>query len=304
MKVDADSTFAKTISSGGIIDSIMEAEALLREADVTGTPRLEAEVLLADALGIGRAKLISSYSSGLGGPERTEYFSRVTRRARGEPVAYITGEKEFMGLKFRVDFRALIPRPETETLVEHVAEAVRANECGNGSILDVGTGCGCIAISLARLVPGASIHAADISAGAIELARSNAERHRVGERVTFHLGNLYSALPQSLRDSFDLIVSNPPYISDTQYRALDGTVREFEPSIALRGGKDGLEVFRAVAAGAADYLKFNGWLAIEIGERQADMAAEIIERTGRFVVTGFVRDLAGRQRVVKGRRKE
>ena len=302
--MSVDRTCAKTILPGRIIDSIREAETLLRDAHVTDTPRLEAEVLLADALNIGRAQLIASYSSQLGDPERTQYFSRVNRRARGEPIAYITGEKEFMGFTFRVDARALIPRPETETLVEQATDMIRANECGSAAILDIGTGCGCIAVSLALLIPDASIHATDVSADAIELARHNAERHRVDGRITFHVGAFYTALPEALKDSFDMIVSNPPYVSDAEYEALDETVREFEPPAALRGGADGLDIFRAVAAGASDYLKRKGVLAIEIGERQAGRAAEILERAGGLAAAGVVRDLTGRQRVILGLRTE
>jgi release factor glutamine methyltransferase len=300
MKVNAHTTSGEAPVPGRIIDSIMEAEALLRDAEVTDTPRLEAEILLANVLGIGRAKLMASYGSTLGDSERTEYFPLVMRRARGEPIAYITGEKEFMGFSFRVDGRALIPRPETETLVEQVVETVRANECGGGTILDVGTGCGCIAISLALLIPDAFLHATDISSGAVELSRYNAERHGVDDRVTFHVGNLYSALPEAPKNSFNLIVSNPPYVSDAESAALDKTVKAFEPHVALRGGEDGLDVYRALVAGAADYLARNGWLAVEIGERQADRAAEIIERTDGFVVARLVRDLTGRQRVIMG----
>ena len=304
MKAKATAISAETMNADRIIDSIMEAETLLRDARITDIPRLEAEILLAGTLGIGRSRLIASYFDDLGGPERNEYLSLVMRRTRGEPIAYITGEKEFMGFAFHVDPRALIPRPETETLVEQVLATVRADKCGNARILDIGTGCGCIAVSLALLIPAASIHATDVSAGAIELARRNAGRHRVGARISFHVGDLYSALPESLKNSFDLIVSNPPYVSDTEYQSLDKTVREFEPSIALRGGNDGLDVFRALVARASDYLDHHGWLAIEIGEHQSDNAAEILERTDSFSATRLVRDLTGRQRVIMGMKTE
>lgn len=287
-----------------IVDAILQAQRSLRNSGVTDTPRLEAEVLLADLLGIERARLIASYSEPLSEPVRTDYLARIARRARGEPVAYISGAKEFMGFAFRVDRRALIPRPETETLVERAVEMVRAGECRGDRIMDIGAGCGCIAVSLALLLPRTSVHATDISEGAVALARENAERLGVGRRITFQVGDVYSPLPESLKNSFDLIVSNPPYVSDAEYRSLERGIREFEPPAALRGGADGLDVFRRIAAGATDHLVRGGVLAVEIGENQARAAAGILERSGRLAVAEIVRDLAGRQRVIIGRRTE
>jgi release factor glutamine methyltransferase len=302
--VDAGTRPSENALAARIIDAILQAERSLRNSGVTDTPRLEAEVLLADMLGIERARLIASYSDQLSEPERTEYLARIARGARGEPVAYITGTKEFMEFTFRVDGRALIPRPETETLVERAVEMVRTGERKADCILDIGAGCGCIAVSLALLLPHASVYATDISEGAVALARQNAERLRVGHRTTFYVGGVYSPLPDSLKNSFDLIVSNPPYVSDAEYRSLDRGIREFEPPAALRGGADGMDVFRRIAAGAADYLVRGGVLAVEIGESQAQAAAGILERTEGLAVAEIVRDLTGRQRVIIGRRTE
>lgn len=302
--MDAGARPSENALAARIIDAILQAECSLRDSGVTDTPRLEAEVLLADLLGIERTRLIASYFDQLSERERTEYLARIARRARGEPIAYITGTKEFMGFAFRIDSRALIPRPETETLVEHVVEMVRAGECKADCILDIGTGCGCIAVSLALLLPHASVHATDISEGAASLARQNAGQLDVGHRTTFHIGDVYSPLPESLENSFDLIVSNPPYVSDAEYRSLDRGIREFEPPAALRGGADGLDVFRRIVAGAADYLAPGAALAIEIGENQTQTAAGIVERTGRLALAEIVSDLTGRQRVILGRRTE
>jgi len=296
--VETGMTDAAIAPAKRIIDAVIEAETALRASGVTDVPRLEAEVLLADLLGVGRAALIASYTRGMG--PRAEYFSRISMRLKGEPVAYIIGKKEFMGFTFRVDRRALIPRPETETLVCHAVEAARAN--GTRTIVDMGTGCGCIAVSLALLLPEADIHATDTSVDALDLARYNAELHCVDRQVMLHSGNIFSALPLSLKGRVDMIVSNPPYISDAEYRALERGIREFEPSIALRGGIDGLEIFRQIAAGAADILSCGGILAIEIGESQGESAAEILENTASFANVKTVCDLAGRTRVITCRK--
>jgi release factor glutamine methyltransferase len=300
--VTAGISFPKFTSPERIIDIILYAERLLRNSRITDTPRLDAEVLLADLLGVNRAKLAASYFDQLREPERSEYLSRISRRVREEPVSYIIGKKEFMGFLFHVDRRALIPRPETETLVEHTLEMVTAGECGGKTILDVGTGSGCIAISLALSLPRARICATDISANAVELARHNAELHRVDDRITFYVGNVYSALPDASRGSFDLIVSNPPYVSDAEFLELDRGITDFEPAGALRGGSDGTEVFRQIAAGAVEYLAPRGALAVEIGESQAEPTVEILKHTAGILVEEIVHDLAGKPRVITGRK--
>jgi len=287
-----------------IIDAVLEAEGRLRLAGITDMARLEAEVLLAGLLTIGRTELIASYPDELSGINRSEYFSNVSRRVRGEPVAYITGKKEFMGLDFAIDSRALIPRPETETLVEHVITLAQEGRCKSDTILEIGTGSGCIAISLAHYLPDTSIYATDISRDAIELARYNACIHRVDRRITFCEGNAYSALPQSVKGTIDIIVSNPPYVSESEYLELDRSIREFEPPLALKGGIDGLDVIRRIAAGAAEILSDNGLLAIEIGATQAKAVAEIVESTRSIEDLEIVYDLSERPRIMVGRKNE
>ncbi|GAB4333069.1 MAG: peptide chain release factor N(5)-glutamine methyltransferase [Candidatus Abyssubacteria bacterium] len=293
---------AKGSQADTILEAILRAERLLKESGATDTPRLDAEVLLADLLGISRSKLIALYPNRLSRDSRDSFFSRVERRTRSEPVAYIIGRKEFMDYTFRVDRRALIPRPETETLVEHAVELTQRNKFKHPRILDVGTGSGCIAVSLALLLPNAEIHAIDVSEPALELARENAQSHHVEKRITFHLGHAYSELPESLKNSFNLIVANPPYVPDGTYPALPKVIREYEPASALLGGPDGLDVARAIAAGAPCFLAPAGILVLEIGEDQASKAAEILH-ANRLEVEEVVRDLAGRQRVITGRKK-
>lgn len=302
MSVHAGKADILSVPSERIIDAVLEAETALRKADVTDVPRLEAEVLLADLLEVERARIIASYHQPFDQSfgKRNEYFSRIERRTKGEPIAYITGEKEFMGFKFRVDRRALVPRPETETLVEWVVKAVGREN--SATIIDIGTGCGCIAVSLALLLPHASIHATDISEAALALARENAGLHGADRRISFHTGSVYSALPGSLGGRVNVIVSNPPYISDAEFSDLDGGIRDFEPSLALKGGADGLDVIRELASGAAEYLAPGGMLAVEIGETQAESAREILKNAIIFSEIGFERDMSDRIRVITGRK--
>jgi release factor glutamine methyltransferase len=283
-------------SPKSISDAVNAAHSMLQNAGITDVPRLEAEALLADVLGMDRAKLLASSS----GPihNLTEYFSLIRRRIGGEPFAYITGNKEFMGLDFSVDGRVLIPRPETEILVELVIEKIGRD--AGAMIIDIGTGSGCVAISLAVFLPHAFIHATDISSNALFLARENAARHNASERIMFSEGSVYSALPDSLKGRVDIIVSNPPYISDDEYAALERGIIDFEPQQALKGGADGLDVFRKIVAGAPDYLNDGGMLAVEIGETQAADAAAIMEDCGDFSRVEAISDLSGRPRIVTG----
>ncbi len=285
-----------------VVDALHEAETLLRNTRVTETPRLDSEVLLADALGVDRARLIASHLGLLAGPERTRYFSHVLRRSQGEPVAYIIGTKEFMGYAFCVDRRVLIPRPETETLVEHVVRIVTSGKRRDCTALDIGTGSGCIAISLALFLPRLAVHAVDLSSEAIEVAGINAEKHGVADRITFHTGDLYAALPGSVKESFGFIVSNPPYVSDADYGILADNVRLYEPSVALRSGPDGLDLISRIVAKADQYLVKDGFLAIEVGETQAEIVSALIRATGALEAVEIVADLSGKPRIVVSRR--
>jgi release factor glutamine methyltransferase len=287
----------------GIGDLVLEAEGRLRSANVTDTPRLEAEVLLAAVLDTNRTRLIASYADRLNNEQRREYFSTISRRISGEPVAYITGTKEFMGLAFDIDPRALIPRPETETLVEHVISMILEGSCMSDRILEIGTGCGCIAIALARELPHASVYATDISRDAVQLAVQNARRFGLSERITFLEGDVFRALPKTLMQTFDIIVSNPPYISDAAYSGLESGIRDFEPALALKGGRDGLDIIRNIASGAPDFLKVDGILAIEIGETQLRSATALLESMRSLSVTEIVRDLSDRPRVITSRNR-
>jgi len=256
-------------------------------------PRLEAEVLLAHLLGIDRMGLYLNYDRPLKEEERTAYREMIQRRTGGEPTAYIVGHKEFWSLRFAVNPECLIPRPETEHLVE---EAVRI---GKGleppvRVLEIGHGCGSVAIALATELEEAEVVATDISPGAHALAQENAEAHGVSGRIQFILGDLYP--PEE--GSFGLICSNPPYIPTEEILHLAPEVRDYEPLTALDGGEDGLRFFREIVEGAPAFLMEGGWLLLEMGKGQASEVASILQEGG-FSHIDLAPDHAGIQRVIR-----
>jgi release factor glutamine methyltransferase len=221
----------------------------------------------------------------------------VARRARGEPVAYLTGDREFYGRPFRVSPAVLIPRPETEMLVERALAAIDARRDGNISVVDVGTGSGCIAVTLALERPAAQVLATDVSRDALEVARANAARLGAVQRVRFTHDTLTGPA-----DAVDVIVSNPPYIAERDREFVMRDVRDFEPSGALFAGIDGLDVIRKLINRAAVALRPGGSLLMEIGAGQAAAVLELMERAG-FEDLRTTSDLAGIARVVEGTRE-
>lgn len=264
-------------------------------AKAIDAPRLTAELLLAHVLVADRIRLYTDIERPLAGDELTAYRALIQRRLAGEPTQYLTGVREFYGRPFSVDARVLIPRPETELLVDaclaHLAKGVPSRT------LDLCTGSGCIAVTIACEVPGASVLAVDVSAAACAVARENAEKHHAGSRVTVALGDLYAAVPPDAR--FDAVVSNPPYIASHQLPTLQREVRA-EPSLALDGGPDGLTVVRRVVAGATGALKAGGLLAVEIAEDQG-AAVESLFREAGLIEVRVERDMARQNRLVLGK---
>jgi len=256
-------------------------------------PRLEAEVLLAHLLGIDRMGLYLNYDRPLKEEERVVYREMIQRRMAGEPTAYIVGSKEFWSLRFAVSPECLIPRPETEHLVE---EAVRIGKDIEPPlrILEIGQGCGAVAIALATELDQAEIVATDISPGACSLARENAERHGVQGRLRVVLGDLFPVGEKP----FGLICSNPPYIRTAEVLHLAPEVRDHEPLTALDGGEDGLCFFRLIAQGASAFLAAGGWLLLEMGQGQAPQVATILQEQG-FTQIDLIPDHAGIKRVIK-----
>jgi release factor glutamine methyltransferase len=259
-------------------------------------PRLDAEVLLAFALGATRVQLIVDSSRPLMPPELARFRDLVKRRRAREPVAYLLGEREFYGRPFRVDSRVLIPRPDTETLVD-VGLKRTAHLSLSARVLDLCTGSGCVGISLARERPTTSVHATDMDGGALTVARENAQR--LGAyRVSFSRGDLYEGLRAPF-GAFDLIVANPPYIPSPDIAGLELDIRGFEPALALDGGGDGLDTLRRVVLGATPFLARGGALAVEVGAGEADAVAELFARSG-FTDVQRTRDYGKIERVVHG----
>ena len=249
--------------------------------------RTEARLLIQHVFGLTREQLILRPDQEL---DEALLEPLLARRASREPLAYLLGERGFYGLSFRVTPAVLIPRPETELLVE-AALAV-----GQGHILDIGTGSGCIAVTLAKLLPNASVWATDISEAALDVARENAARH--GVVVTFALGDLLAPLPQGL--CFDVIVSNPPYIAPADATTLEPEVGVFEPHTALFdpiSGSDGLTLYRRLASEAPAWLTEGGWLMVEVGQGQAEAVAALFADAGLTAID-VREDLAGIPRVV------
>ena len=256
--------------------------------------RLDAELLLADLLQLDRVGLYLNFDRPLNAAELTDFRERVGRRARREPLHYILGRAEFWSLPFRVGPAVLVPRPDTEVLVEEaLARATPA-----ARILDVGTGSGAIAVALAHELPAARVAAVDISAAALALAAENARINGVAERVAFAPGDLH-ALPAG---EFDLVVANPPYIAAADLAGLMPEVRDFEPQLALHGGSDGLDAYRSLARQASKLLVPGGWLLVEVGAGQAAAVQELLAAAGLGEI--FCRDdYAGIPRVVGARQR-
>lgn len=261
--------------------------------------RLEAELLLASVLGLTRLELYLHHDRPLVEAEKEEFRRLVRRRVKREPLQYILGEVQFRELRLHVDPRVLIPRPETEVLVgEVLAWAEKGAGAGAAGLtaVDIGTGSGAIALSLAKEGPFARVVATDVSANALGVARENAERNGLADRVEFRHGSLWDALEEGER--FDVIVSNPPYVAESERGALQPEVAEWEPSEALFAPGDGLSVLAALVDGAPEHLRPGGLLALEIGLGQAQRLVERIESRGGYGTPRVVKDLAGRERVI------
>ena len=256
-------------------------------------PRLDAELLLAATLGLDRVGLYVNFERPLQADELAAYRERVRRRAGREPLAYILGQAEFWSLPLKVTPEVLIPRPETELLVEEALPRLS----GRQQVLDVGTGSGALAIALAHERQELLVTAIDVSPAALAVAADNARSNGVAERIRFAQHDL-GLLPPG---PFDLIVANPPYVPSGELAALMPEVRDFEPQLALDGGIDGLDAYRALARQAGVVLTAAGWLLVEVGSGQAPAVQELFAGAGLKEI--FVsRDLAGIERVVGGRR--
>ena len=285
-----------------IAEALREASTRLRVAGLA-EPRREAGTLLSHALGRDQTFLITHADESLNGAQVSDFRACVERRAAGEPFQYIAGRQEFYGLEFEVGPEVLIPRPETELLVEKALELLKAIDAP--LLCDVGTGSGCIAVTLLHERQDAGAVALDVSAAALAVAARNAARHGVEERLRLLVSDCFEALrddeQQELR--FDLIASNPPYINESDLEGLQKEVREHEPRVALTPGGDGLSIIRRLVAEAPAFLKSGGHLLIEIGFDQHEQVASLIDPTV-WTLLDIYKDLQGIPRTVALRLRE
>ncbi|RAL22287.1 peptide chain release factor N(5)-glutamine methyltransferase [Lujinxingia litoralis] len=265
------------------------------------SPRVDAEILLGHALDLPRIQLYAQFDRPLIESELSAYRQMIKRRAAGEPVAYILGERGFWNITLKTDARALIPRPDTETLVEAALKLLPAPDADQElRLADIGTGTGAIALALAAERPDLRVAATDISAETLGLAKENAELLDLSDRVSFFQGDLLQALPADWH-ALDMLVSNPPYIGESEREELMRDVRDFEPAAALFSGEDGLDILRRLIPASLDVLKPGAYLLLEIGYRQGAAVTGLLEDAG-FKDIDILPDLGGRDRVARARR--
>jgi release factor glutamine methyltransferase len=279
-----------------IREALAQGSADLKYAGIK-TPGLDASLLLAHILNTNRTKLIAKGTERISEKKCAEFCELIERRANGECTAYIIGKKEFRGLEFEVNSSVLVPRPETETLVETAIDIIQKNSIIN--ILDLCTGSGAIAISLKNEMPACEITATDISSDALNTAIRNTEKLLSDNLIKFFQGDLYDALPGSPPTTYSLIVSNPPYIPSEEIQTLSAEVQN-EPRIALDGGISGLEIIKRIIEKAPDHLQKNGYLLLEVDPRQMEQIKILLEKKG-FIDIQLYKDLSGTNRVIGGK---
>ena len=268
------------------------------------SPRLDAQVLLAHARGCSRIELYTAFNTEPTEEQREAFREMVRRRGDGAPVAYLVGYKEFYSLKMRVNESVLIPRPETEHVVIEALDQAKlmlaADPNAHLKVVDVGTGSGAIAIAIAKHLPAASVTAIDVSPDALQIAQWNVEQHEVADRVTLIEGDLLE--PIAADSSVDIIVSNPPYVSEAEYEQLSKSVRDHEPRGALVSGPLGTEIIARLVEDASSRLRSGGRLIIELSPMIADSCLEIVKGSGKYGDAKLIKDLAGLRRVLSASR--
>jgi len=273
------------------------AEALTRQG--LPSPRLDAEVLLCHQLNLSRPGLYVNFHQVLSAEQMEVFQNLLKRRMEAEPVAYIIGFKEFWSLPFEVSPAVLIPRPDTEILVQEVLKVSEGFVQKRLDILEIGTGSGAVSVALAKELTNAHIVATDISFKALATAKKNSAANAVRERISFRQGNLF----EPLSEKFDIIASNPPYISETAFLHLPSGVREFEPREALLAGPEGTEFQEDLIRDGKKHLKGGGWLLLEIGDGQREKIDSILREDGSYEEIRFAFDYAGLLRVAIARKK-
>jgi release factor glutamine methyltransferase len=280
-----------------IKEIISVAEKILMENGVKDY-KTDAEILLCHEIRYDSRKIFMNWAREIDDEACERYFAAVQSRASGTPTQYLTGEQPFMGYNFAVDERVLIPRMDTETVVEAAADYIRAQKAIK-YVLDLCTGSGAIAISLAKNIPALKFMATDISGDALHVAAHNAERLGVSGRVKFLASDLFNDIPKGFGvKKFDMIISNPPYIRTNILPRLQREIYEHEPMLALDGGEDGLAYYRDIAEEAPGFLTKKGVLFFEIGYDQAEAVEDILRSTGNYAGISVRRDIAGNDRIV------
>jgi len=267
------------------------------------SPRLSAELLLSQVLGLKRIELYTQFNKQVPQQQLDLLHDLVKRAGLHEPVAYLIGRSEFYSLELEITADCLIPRPETELLVQRAIEFLRTRS-GIQYVCDLCTGSGCIAVAIAKNFPDASVTATDISSEALEVAARNVEKHRLTEQVRLLCGDLFEPIIQQLDVSqFDLIVCNPPYVSTAEYEKLDKNVKDYEPKIALFAGTDGMDIYRRIIEKVDEFLKPGAALMLEIGYAQGPAVRELLEQTGAFAEINIEKDFHDNDRIVIARKK-
>ena len=285
-----------------ILEAFQWGIECLKDSGVVN-PRLDAEILLAYCIHGDRSKIYLHHDKRIDREEYERYINYIRRRMEREPVAYITGYKEFRSLSFKLTKAVLIPRPETEILVEEmVKEYTKIKENGHLlRILELGTGSGIIAVSLAKEIAHSSIIATDISLEIIKLAKDNAQSHGVNNKISFFVGRFLQTIKKN-NTYFNYIVSNPPYLSEYDWEDAQPEIKEYEPPDSLLGGKDGMDFYRIIVNDVPKLLKYHGWLILEVGMGQAGKVSDMIKKSGAYSKVVLINDLSGIPRVVKAQK--
>jgi release factor glutamine methyltransferase len=262
------------------------------------SPRLSAELLLSHVLGLPRIELYTKFDSAVEKAQLAHLHELVKRCGEHEPPAYVIGQTEFYSLRLKVSRDCMIPRPETELLVERAVESLR-RRTGPQLVCDLCTGCGCIAIAIAKNFAAAKLYATDISDAALSMAAENTKMHGLDDRIELLCGDLFEPILPSLNAGrFDLIVCNPPYVSAAEYETLDKNVRNYEPRRALYAGADGLDIYRGITQKSSDFLKPDGALMLEIGYARGPAVKQLLQQSGAFAEIKIEKDFHNIERIV------